>query len=75
MYKYQHYLNKYEQVVNHHSHWKEEQRPRVLKNKVLRAFADKQEDGGEGGALHNKEPHNLYTKYYHGNEISDKWIG
>jgi len=39
---------------------------------VPRAFADKQEDGG---GLHNKELHNLYTKYYHGNEISDKWMG
>jgi len=39
---------------------------------VLRALADKQEDGNK---LHNEELYNLYTKYYHGNEISDKWMG
>jgi hypothetical protein len=46
-YKYQHYLSKYGQVGNHDSGLKEEQRPRVVENMVLRAFGNQQEDGGK----------------------------
>jgi hypothetical protein len=40
---------------------REEHRLRVLKNRVLRIFGRKMEEGGSSRKLHNDEFHSLYS--------------